>query len=119
MNWVGLADTLFVTRSETKVRKREKTLTSLEQNDDEDPCPYQRTWVSSPNHSPRKPTWLRALAHAGWRVSAFARAGVCADNEAILGAISSTREFDDDRARMYTHAAATDAQQIQRGVAHE
>lgn len=106
MNWAGMADTLFVTRSETKVRKRENTLTNLEQNDDGRPCPYQRTRSLSPNRSPRKPTWLRTLALAGWRVSAFARAGVCT-SEAILGAISSTREFDDDRARMYTHHGTT------------
>jgi len=114
MNWIGLADTLFVTRSETKVRKTAKTLTSSEQDDDDDPCPFQALGSTSPNHSPSKPTWLRALAHAGWRKSAFARAGVCT-NEAILGALPSTRQFDNRRARMYTHAAATDAQQIQRG----
>jgi hypothetical protein len=114
MNWAGMADTLFVTRSETKVRKRENTLTNLEQNDTRDLLPTKEAGLLVPNHSLRKPTRLRALAHAGWRVSAFARAGVCT-NEAILGALPSTRQFDNRRARMYTHAAATDAQQIQRG----
>lgn len=109
MNGVGIAGTLFITQRKTTGSKTETTLTSSEQNDDDDPCPYQRTWVPSPNRSPRKPTWLRTLALAGWRVSAFARAGVCSDNGAILGALSSRRYFDDKRARMYTHDGTTEA----------
>ena len=98
--------TLLVNRGKASSRKIQKALTDLEQDDDDDPRPFQSTWVSSPNQSPGKPTRLRTLSHAGWRQSAFARAGVCL-KPAFLGAPSPPRKDGDNRARMNTQNGTT------------